>query len=99
MEGQMSVDGLDAAIPAMGQQMEARVDIQKLVNELCDVWPSAFVARSEATRFTGGGIATGTLANKDSRGVGPKEKYYVNGRIVYPKRVLAEWFVSQMEVC
>lgn len=73
------------------------MDSKKIVDELCEAWPSALVARKEAPKFLGGGIAVGTLANKDSVGTGPKEKYCVMGRIMYPKRVLAEWFVGQMQ--
>lgn len=75
------------------------MDREKLIDELCAAWPSPLVARNKAPEFLGGGIAVGTLANKDSLGVGPKEKFYVNGRIVYDKRSLAEWFVGMAEPC
>jgi len=74
------------------------MDKSRMVDELCNAWPSAVVSRTEAPKFLGGGIAVGTLANRDCIGTGVQEKYFVNGRVVYPKRALAEWFVNQMEV-
>lgn len=46
---------------------ENRVDLSRLK----DKWPSAIVTRDRIEDFFGGLIARGTLANLDSKGLGP----------------------------
>ncbi len=44
---------------------------REALTELANRWPSAFVARSEVGRFTGGIVSPKSLANLDSLGEGP----------------------------
>lgn len=57
-------------------------------------WPSSIIARAEVEKFTGGGIKPKTLANADSKGVGPKGRFLVGRRVCYPVQSLLE-FLSQ----
>ena len=44
---------------------------------LGDKWPSSFVARQEAKRFSGGIISEKSLANLDCKGEGPKGRFSI----------------------
>ncbi|MFH1913670.1 MAG: hypothetical protein ABIK45_05290 [Pseudomonadota bacterium] len=48
------------------------------------------VARKDVSKATNGAIATKTLANLDSLGVGPKRKLKVNRKVYYPLADLQE---------
>jgi len=50
-----------------------------------------FVTRQKAVEILGGLFARGTLANMDSRGLGPKVKIRVGGKIAYPRDSFIEW--------
>lgn len=47
-----------------------------IYNEMAARWPSSIVARAEVKKFTGGGISPKTLANADSKGIGPEERFF-----------------------
>lgn len=59
--------------------------------EMAARWPSAIVARSEIKKFTGGGISSKTLANADSNGTGPKERFFIGRRVCYTVPAFIEW--------
>ncbi len=59
--------------------------------QMASKWPSAIIARAEVGRFTGGGISASTLANADSEGTGPKNRFFVGRRVCYPVSSLIEW--------
>ena len=69
-------------------------DFQKLKQH----WPSAIVARSEDSRFSGGLLHPRTLANQDSAGDGPKNRIQVGRKIAYPVDSLIEWLEERAEV-
>jgi hypothetical protein len=70
--------------------MQASQNLSKLI----DRWPSAFVARSEVGKFTGGMIQPGTLANLDSKGLGP-EKIRVSRKVAYPVIPFVRWLETR----
>jgi hypothetical protein len=72
--------------------MSKPVSFKTLVN----TWPSAFVAREEIERFTGGIINSKTLANLDSQKKGPRGRIRINNRkIAYPVDSVIEWLESR----
>jgi hypothetical protein len=60
-------------------------------------WPSTIIARVEVKNFTGGGISAKTLANADSKGTGPKERFLMGRRICYNVSSLVEWLTQNMK--
>jgi len=65
--------------------------MQTNLSKLIEKWPSAYVARSEVARFTGGMIQPGTLANLDSKGLGPEGKIRVARKVAYEVRAFVKW--------
>lgn len=65
-----------------------------IVNNLLHAWPSPYVARSKVETFYGGIVSAKTLANADSQGIGPKNKFYFGTRkVFYLASDLAEWII------
>jgi hypothetical protein len=60
-------------------------------DKLLEKWPSGIVARSEISAFTGGAVCPGTLANADCEGVGPKDRFRIGRKVVYPAAAVVEW--------
>jgi hypothetical protein len=69
-------------------------DLSKLIHK----WPSAYVARSEVARFTGGIIQPGTVANLDSIGKGPKGRIRLGRKIAYEVHAFVRWLESRVAV-
>lgn len=67
--------------------MSVAVDLSKLISK----WPSAYVARSEVGRFSGGLISPGTLANLDCKGEGPEGRIRVGKKVAYEVHALVRW--------
>jgi len=63
--------------------------------DLVRSWVSPFVARVEAPRFSGGAVSVKLLANCDALGVGPKGKFTIGRKVVYPTVELANWLRSR----
>jgi len=57
-------------------------------------WPSAFVARREVGRFSGGILHPRTLANLDSLGIGPK-RIKIGKTVAYPVEDLVLWMEAR----
>ena len=68
-----------------------------LFQELADKWPSAFVARTEAEKFTGGLIGEKYLANLDSAGKGPAGRIRCGRKVVYPVTNFIKWLQERSE--
>jgi hypothetical protein len=64
------------------------------LTELLKTWPSAFVARIEAGRFSGGLVSSKSLANHDSEGTGPP-RLKVGGRVAYRAADLVAWLQAR----
>jgi hypothetical protein len=65
--------------------------------ELADRWPSAWVARQEIGKFTGGIISEKYAANLDSRGLFCKGRIRCGRKIAYPVTELVSWLESRSE--
>ena len=65
--------------------------MEDIYNKMAARWPSSIVARAEVKNFTGGGISSKTLANADSKGIGPAGRFLVGRRICYTVPALLEW--------
>ena len=65
------------------------------LKSLADKWPSAFVARQEVFKFSGGIVSEKSLANHDSLGTGVKGRFRVGKKICYPVSNLIEWLESR----
>ena len=62
---------------------------------LASKWPSAFVARHEVGKFSGGLLHPRTMANKDCLGEGPAGAVRMNRRVAYPVEALIRWMESR----
>lgn len=61
------------------------------LNFLADKWPSGVVARDEFYHFSGGLIASKSLANLDSLGLGPEGAFRVGRKVAYPVANAIAW--------
>jgi len=66
--------------------------------KLALTWPSAIVSRSEVSRFSGGLINPRSLANMDSLGLGPANRFRCGRKICYPVSDLIAWLESRVTV-
>jgi hypothetical protein len=67
------------------------------LKDLAGRWPSAWVARQEVDRFTGGIVSEKYIANLDSLGRGPKGRIRCGRKIAYSVTALVEWLESRAE--
>ena len=58
-------------------------------------WPSSICARTEVPSFSGGIVSEKYLANMDSSGKGPKNRFRLGRKIVYHVDDLVEWLESR----
>ena len=65
---------------------------------LADRWPSAWVARTEVDRFTGGIMSEKYLANLDSQSKGPAGRVRVGRKIAYPVTEFIKWLESRSAI-
>lgn len=57
------------------------------------------VARAEVSKYLGGYYSSGTLANEDSRGTGPKHPIYgEGGKVAYMKPHFIDWVLSKTTI-
>jgi len=75
------------------------MNLAKYFRDLIERWPSAFVSRTDAHKFSGGAVTSKTLANHDSLGTGPTERFRIGRRIVYPVGALASWLQERADDC
>ena len=72
-------------------------DVEKIKESFEDLarsWDSAFVARTQLSKFSGGLLNPRTLSTLDCRGKGPF-KIKVGRNVVYPKRDLINWLIQR----
>ena len=62
---------------------------------LAERWPSAWVARTEIERFTGGIIKEKYAANLDSQGRGCPGRVRCGRKICYPVAEFVKWLESR----
>ena len=53
------------------------------------------VARHKVPELTGGAVASGTLANYDSKGEGPENPFMVNRWVCYSREALVAWLKAR----
>jgi len=75
---------------------EKTTNIDDILQKMADAWPSAIVARTEVSRFSGGAVSPKFLANQDCLRMGPRGAIRINGKICYPKDALLEWLRGRM---
>jgi hypothetical protein len=75
------------------------MELRKHFKELVERWPSAFVSRGDAGKFSGGALTSKSLANHDSLGTGLAERFRVGRKICYPTVALATWMQSRATEC
>jgi hypothetical protein len=61
-----------------------------IFDKMVEAWQAPVVARSEIRIFSGGATCGKTLANLESKGLGP-EKLKFRGKTLYETRKLAAW--------
>ncbi|MHB8111693.1 MAG: hypothetical protein ACYDHW_16845 [Syntrophorhabdaceae bacterium] len=59
--------------------------------KMAERWPSAIVARTEVSKFTGGLISVKYQANLDSKGLGPAMWVRIGRKIAYPVSEYVDW--------
>jgi len=62
-------------------------------------WPSAFVSRTDVKPFSGGALTPKSMANHDSAGTGPEQRFRIGRKICYPAVALAFWMQSRTTDC
>lgn len=65
--------------------------VSKLEEKLPDI-----VSRKIISQMTGGLYTTSSLANMDSLGLGPTEKFKIGKKVVYPKDSFLNWLRAQI---
>ena len=60
-------------------------------SDLAKKWPSAWVARTKISEFTGGLVSERYLAHLDARGKGPAGKVKIGRKIAYPVEEVVKW--------
>lgn len=65
---------------------------------MADKWPSEWVARTEAERFTGGMISEKYLANLDSAKKGPAGRIRCGRKVLYPVAEFIAWLEARSEI-
>ncbi|HOE79189.1 MAG TPA: hypothetical protein PLX58_04425 [Smithellaceae bacterium] len=68
-----------------------------IFQEMADKWPSSIVARTEIKDFTGGAISEKYLANLDSLGKGPANRFRLGRKVVYRTSDVVDWLQSRSE--
>ena len=64
-------------------------------SQMAAKWPSSHVSRDRAEDFTGGLVKPKTLANLDSKGLGPPGRIRVVRKICYPVGPFIKWLESR----
>lgn len=68
------------------------------LSKLAENWPSPIVARGHIEKFSGGFLNPRTMANLDCKGLGPKGKFLIGGKIGYPVESVIAWMKSRLAI-
>ncbi len=68
------------------------------LSKLAEVWGCPYVARNQLAKFAGGMVTAQSMAVFDSKGKGPKGRFLINKKIVYPVPELIAWLESRSEI-
>ena len=69
----------------------------KHIRALAQKWPSTIVSRNEVATLTGGLIHRRTLANLDSEGKGPANRFRVGKKVCYTLEDFIIWLEQRIE--
>jgi hypothetical protein len=73
--------------------------MEQYFKDMAERWPSCWVARTEAEKFTGGLISAKLLANCDCAGKGPAGRIRCGGRkVAYPVNEFVKWLEARSEI-
>lgn len=73
------------------------LNIEKVEQQLSELFPIGLIPRSEIERATGGILCARTMSNADSRKDGIGTKVYVGKKICYPINDVIEYIVQKMK--
>lgn len=68
-----------------------KVDLQKLMERLPPT-----MARTDVPRLLGGIMSSKTLANADSKGIGPSGRFKLGRKVAYETSSLLSWLAQKM---
>lgn len=85
--------------PYSNSSIYAQSDDEKkqLFKKLEDTLPAVF-SRQEAAKQLGYAISAKTLSNLDAKGLGPKQKLYIGGKVAYEKKDFLEWLKNRVTI-
>ena len=63
---------------------------------LAEKWQSAIVSRDRVEDFSGGLITQKYIANLDSAGKGPRGRFKIGRKTVYPVDLFIEWLEKRV---
>jgi len=75
-----------------------QINVKNLLASMAEKWPSAWVARTEAEKFSGGMIGEKYLANLDSAGKGPAGRIRCGRKVAYSVNEFVKWLEARSEV-
>lgn len=78
--------------------MQNNFDLSIHFQKMADHWPSSVVAREKISDFTGGLITPGRIANLDSQGQGPPNRFRVGRKVCYPVSDLTRWLSERAQL-
>ena len=67
------------------------------IQKLAERWPSSVVARTEIEKFSGGLMKERYLANLDSKGLGPENRFRCGRKIAYPVNSVIAFLEKRIE--
>ncbi len=67
------------------------------LSQMAKNWSAPYVVRNEVDRFSGGMIKPRYLANLDSKGLGPEERFRMGRKVVYPVASIVSWLESRCQ--
>ena len=68
------------------------------LSSLAEKWPSGLVPRQRISDFTMGLVKEHSLAMYDSLGAGPKGRFKVGRKVVYPVKEVISWLEDRSSV-
>lgn len=68
-----------------------------LLSDLGDKWPSKWVSRQSIGEFSGGILNPRTMANFDTRGLGPGGRVRIGKKVAYPVQKVIQWLEKRAE--
>ena len=74
--------------------MAKREFIQSLEAKLPNI-----ICRKDVTKLSDGLVASKTLANLDSLGEGPEQRFLLNRKVCYPKQAFIDWLLTRCTDC